>query len=178
MAPAVLSRFLKWLEVGLALNVEVVDKLFDGVTNSTLSLKERKTVLAQKVGVSLEAADYPYFNLTTDNTVQVLGPVRLTFLDQDKQPLALMRADMKMSFQLKHDLNRPSVLNLHGLAVRVEGIKEFTNKVQPKAFSRTDLLNVQRVSNAALYVWAKGIQKTMNLKGLELTQFLPSLTVD
>jgi len=129
MSNGVINQFIKWLEVGLDLNMLVLDKLFNGVTNSTGA--ERDTLLKEKVGVTLEAADYPFFNLTSDNTITVLAPVELTFLSKRGEELAKIVADMKMSFQLKHDPTRHTVLNVHGLSVKVEQINEFKNKQNP-----------------------------------------------
>lgn len=69
MSKGVISRFIKWLGVGIDLDMMVLDKLFNGLTNSTGV--ERETLLKQRVGVTVKAADYPYFNLTSDNTVNV-----------------------------------------------------------------------------------------------------------
>lgn len=128
--------------------------------------------------MSLKAADYPYFNLTSDNTVAVQGPVALGFLSKRGEKLAEMTADMKLTFQLKQDPTRHTVLNVHGLSVSIERIQQFSNTMNPQEYSRNDLQMSKRVINAGLYVWAKGIQKTLNLQGLEVSQFLPSVSFD
>lgn len=176
MSNKVINKFIKWLEVGMDLNMLVVDKLFNGVTKR--SGVERESVLGEKVGVALSAADYPYFDLSSDNTVVVKAPMQLVFQSKEGQDIARVVADMKMSLQLKHDPSRHTLLNVHGLSVEVEHVSEFENKMQPQEYSRSDLEMVRRVVNGALYFWAHGIQKTINLKGLEVSQFLPDLSFE
>lgn len=176
MSNRVINQFIKWLEIGIDLNMLVLDKLFNGVTNSTGV--QRDILLKEKVGVILQAADYPYFNLTSDNTIAVLAPIELFFLSQKGEIIAKIVADMNMSLQLKHDPTRHTVLNVHGLSVKVEKINEFENNQNPQEYSINDLQMIKRVINAGLYFWANGIQKTINLKGLEISQFLPDLSFD
>jgi len=64
--------FIKYLNLNLILNVNVLDRLFNTITKDTDNKQD-------KFDVSIKANNYPYLNFTSDNYVNLIVPVEIKF---------------------------------------------------------------------------------------------------
>ena len=69
--------FIKYLNLNLLLNNNILDKLFNDITLG-------KDTKLDKFSVQIRTDNYPYLNFTTDNYVNLIAPVEIVFTNANQ----------------------------------------------------------------------------------------------